>query len=289
MLYFLYRLSSYLALRIPLKTSYKIATFFSDLYFVFAKNDRRHLRTNLEVVLGTRDKKVLRRYLRQIFRNFVKYLVDFCRFSKLSREYILSCVKIEGKENLDKALARGRGVILLTAHLGNWEMGGAVIASMGYPLYGIALDHKDRRINDFFLKQRAFADVNIIHIGSQLKSCFRVLKKNALLAILGDRDFSEKGGLEVTFFGKPALFPRGPAFFSMRTGALTIPAFILRENDDSFRLVFERAVEYKSTGNRERDMRSFIEKYTRIMERYIRQYADQWYAFRMMWPERTEA
>jgi len=286
-LYFLYKLSTFLALKIPLKISYRIVTFFSDIFCIFAKSDRRNMRANLEIVLGTHDKKEIRRCTREVFRNFVKYLIDFVRFSKLSKAYILNCVKVEGRENLDKALSKGKGAIMLSAHLGNWEMGGAIVAKMGYSLYVIALDHKDKRINNFFLKQRACTGVNVIPAGSLLKSCFKVLKKNCLLAIVADRDFSEKGGLEVTFFGKRAMLPKGPSFFSMRTGAPTVPVFCLREKDDSFRFVFEKAIEAEFTDNPERDKRRFIEEYTHVMERYIRKYADQWCVFRKMWPEQV--
>lgn len=282
MLYFVYRIGRYLSLKLPLKICYKVAVISADIYYFFARDDRRNLANNLKIILGTDDKKLIKRYTKNIFRNFAKYLADFFRFAKLSRDYILSHIIIEGKENIDKALANGKGAIMLGAHIGNWEMGAAVIASLGYSFYAIVLSHKDKKINDFFLHQRSITDVKVISVGAQLKNCFRVLRENSLLAIVGDRDFSGHG-IKANFFGRPAILPKGPAFFSLRTGSPIIPTFLLRTKEDTFRLVFEKPLESKSTGDEEADIKNLMQKYLSVIERYIKAFPDQWYAFRKVW------
>jgi len=282
MLYYLYRFGEYLALRLPLETCYKIATTLADIYYSFAASDKKNIAANLEVVLGTKDKKVIEKHTKEIFRNFAKYLADFFRFSYITNDYILNKITLEGKENLDKALAKGKGAILVSAHLGNWELGGAVVGSLGYPIYAIVLDHKDKRVNDFFINQRAMTDVRVIQIGLQLKNCFKVLRKNKLLAIVGDRDFS-KYGVKSEFFGKPTLLPKGPAFFSLKTGAPIIPTFVIRTKDDKFRLIFEKPIESVVSGTMEENVKNTIEKYIKVVEKYIRIVPDQWYVFRKVW------
>lgn len=283
MLYFFYRLARRGSMLLPLGVIYKIALAVADVYYFFAREDKRNLEYNLKIVLGKNDKKLIRRYTREIFRNFAKYLVDFFRFSKLSKRYILNRVSVEGKENLAKALAGGRGAILLAAHIGNWEMGAAITANLGYPFYAIALDHKDSRVNNFFLQQRAFANVRIIPVGTQLKKCFRMLKENSLLAIVGDRDFSGHGA-EENFFGRPAILPKGPAFFSLRTGAPIIPTFCLRLKDDSFRMIFSEPIAVEAGDSRDdAQVKKIMRRYIPAMERCIREFPDQWYAFRKMW------
>ena len=282
MLYFLYKIGRRFALKLSRKTCYRIAVVLADVYYFFARNDRKNIGDNLKVVLGTGDHKAITRHTKKIFRNFAKYLADFFRFSQLSGDHILRFTEIEGKKNLDEALKRGKGVISLSAHLGNWELGAAIVASMGYPLYVIALNHKDTRINDFFLQQRAVADVKVIPIGSQLKNCFKVLRKNAVLGIAGDRTFSNHG-IWADFFGRPAKLPQGPAFFSLRTGALIIPTFLMRKKDDSFRLSFEKPIENEKTENGEADIKNAVKKYIGVTERYIKSFPDQWYAFKKVW------
>lgn len=287
MLYFAYRLGRKLAICLPLRLSYRVAVALADIYYVFACRDKKEMRHNLQIVLTDSDEQSIKRHIREIFRNFAKYLVDFFRFSVLSPADILKKVSVEGKENLDAALSNGRGAILLTAHLGNWELGGAIVASLGYQFYAIALAHKDPRINEFFIGQRAKAGVNIIPVGTQLKNCFRVLRDNNPLAILGDRDFSNHG-IRTDFFGKPAFLPKGPAIFGLRTEAPIIPSFILRLKDDSFRLVFEKPIETGYLGDSEENaVKQLMRKYISVIEKYIRNFPDQWYAFRRVWESKT--
>ena len=282
MLYFFYKVARWLCLRLPLKTCYKIAVICADIYYFFALEDRKNLASNLKIILGTDDKKLIKRHIKNIFRNFAKYLADFFRFSKLSRDYILSHITIEGKENIDKAMAKGKGAIMLAAHIGNWEMGAAVIASLGYPFYAIVLDHKDKRINSFFRHQRTVAGVKAISIGAELKTCFKVLARNNLLAIVGDKDFSGHG-LRVNFFGRPTILPKGPAFFSLKIGTPIIPTFVLRTREDNFKLVFEKPLESENTGDKKADIKNIMQRYLLVIERYIKNFPDQWYAFRRVW------
>jgi len=284
MLYSLYRVGRYFSVMLPIRACYAVAVFMADIYYLFARRDKIDLEYNLRVVLGNKDKKLIRKHIRGIFRNFAKYLADFFRFAKLDRDYILSHITIEGKENLDKALAKGNGVILVGAHMGNWELGATIIASLGYPLHVIALEHKDSRINDFFIRQRALADVKVIPIGAQLKNCFRILRKNNLLGIVGDRNFSNHG-VCMDFFGRKASFPKGAAFFGLKTGAPIVPTLTLRMKDETFKLIFEPPISCDSAETAEAGIATIMRRYIPVIEKYVRAYPDQWYAFRKVWQE----
>jgi len=278
----LYRAGVRLALMFPLKACYAMAVFLADAYYFFARKDRVDLEYNLGIALGSEDKKLIRKHVKSVFRNFAKYLADFFRFEKLDRDYMLSNIAIEGKENLDKALAKGKGVILVGAHMGNWELGGAIIASFGYPVYVIALDHKDSEVNDFFVRQRALVDVKVIPIGAQLKNCFRVLRKNHLLGIVGDRNFSDHG-VAIDFFGQKASFPKGAAFFSLKTGAAIVPTLTLRAKDETFKLVFEPPIACDPGETTEAGIITIMKRYVQVIEKYVKAYPGQWYAFRKVW------
>jgi len=109
-----------------------------------------------------------------------------------------------------------------------------------------------------------------------------VLRANEAVALVGDRDFSEKG-IILDFFGKPTHFPEGPAAFALKTGAQIVPGFMLRNPDDTFILKIERPLEFTVTGDKEKDVKEIITKYIAIFEDYIRTYPDQWYVFRKFW------
>ncbi len=280
--HYLYRFGQFIALNLPLKFVYGFAVFLADLRYLFVFRDRRFVRANLQIILPHKSIKELRKISRMVFRNFAKYLVDFFRFEKLDLEYINKNVKLENMHNFDQALAKGKGVIVLTAHLGNWELGGVVIAQLGYPFWVVALPHKNKKVNDFFDAQRNRKGVKVIAMGKAVRSCISEIKKNHMVALVGDRDFTEKG-IVLDFFGKPTHLPEGPAALSLMTGASIVPGFMFRNPDDSFTLRIEKSIEFIPSGDKEKDLAGLITVYNQVLQDYIRKYPEQWYVFRKFW------
>ena len=280
--YYFYRLGQFIALILPLRLVYCFAVFLADLHYFFAFRDRRFVKANLRVIFPEAKNKQLRKISKKVFRNFAKYLADFFRFEKLNRAYIDKNIKLENLHYFDQALTAGKGVIVLTAHLGNWELGGVVLAQLGYPFWAVALSHKNKKVNDFFVAQRARKGVNVIAMGKAIRSCISEIRNNHMVALVGDRDFTEKG-IVIDFFNKPTHFPEGPAALSLMTGASIIPGFMLRNSDDTFTLRIEKPVEFFPTGDKAKDLKNLIKVYNGIFEDYIRRYPDQWYVFRRFW------
>lgn len=280
--YILYRIAQFIALSLPLKFAYSLASFFSDIHYIFADKDRAGVAGNLKAIFPEKSDREIRRMRIRMFRNFAKYLVDFFRFDKLNKDYVEKHIRIENINNFNEAMAKGKGVIVLSAHLGNWELGGIVIALMGYPLWVVALTHKYHKVNKFFNRQRESKGVKVIPLGKAVRKCLDVLKQNQLLGLVGDRDFTEKG-IVLDFFGKPSIFPEGPAAFCLKTGSPIVPGFMLRNKDDSFTLIIEKAIDFKPTGDSKKDLQALIRDYIALFEGYIRRYPDQWYMFRRFW------
>jgi KDO2-lipid IV(A) lauroyltransferase len=280
--YLMYRFGYFLAMTLPLKTSYAIACFISDICYLFSPSDRKAVIENLRVVTGKSDERELDIMAREVFRNFGKYLVDFFRFTKIDDEYLRRFIKIEGLDNIDNALAKGRGVIALSAHIGNWELGGFALSLIRHPMMAVVLTHKNKRVNDFFTRQRTISKLIPVEIGLSLRGCYGVLKSNGLLALLGDRDFSSSG-IRMNFFGKDAVMPRGPAVFSARLGAEIVPSFMVREKDDTFRMFFEPPIELPVSGDEESRVREIMRRYIAVIEKYVALYPTQWYMFKRAW------
>jgi len=280
--YLLYKLGQSIALAVPPRIGYRIATFISDVRYIVARKDRRAVTDNLKAIFPDMPEREIRRIRIRVFRNFAKYLFDFFRFSKIDLDYIKKNIKIENIHYFDEALAKGKGVIALTGHLGNWELGAVMIALLGYPLWVVALEHQDKKVNDFFVEQRQSKGIKLMFLGKAARQCLRVLKENKILALAGDRDFTEKG-VVVEFFGKNALLPLGPAAFSLTTGALIVPGFMMRNSDDSFTMKVEKPIIFSPTGDKEKDRAALMRKYVEVFEGYIRRYPDQWYMFRRFW------
>jgi len=173
--YLLYRIGEFIALRLPLKLCYKIAVIISDVRAIFASQDRRQVEGNLKVIFPEKSKREIRQIRIRMFRNFAKYLADFFRFSIIDKEYIKQRIHLEDLDYFDQALKEGKGAITLTAHLGNWELGGIVIALLGYPFWAVALEHKDKRVNRFFNIQRESKGLKVIPFGRAVTRCLRAL------------------------------------------------------------------------------------------------------------------
>ena len=285
MLYFLlYKIGQILVLSLPLKAAYRLALILADMRYLFFIRDRRVVKKNLRAVLGKVNKKRLNFEARWVFRNFGKYLVDFFRFSKLDKNFIDKFITVEGKNYLDEALTKDKGVILVSAHLGNWELGGAVMSLLGYRFNVIVLSHANKRVDNLFVQQRTTKGVNVVPLGFGIRNCFRALSNNELVALLGDRDFSGQG-LNLDFFGKKTTVPKGPAMFSIKSGAPIVLTFMIREKGDKFRFVFEPPLDYTLAGNLDLDTENITKEILKILEKYIKEYPSQWFIAVDLWKD----
>ena len=269
-------------MHLSLKVGYGLAVFVSDIHYLFAKEDRANVTANLGAIFPQKSTHEIARIRLQMFRNFAKYLVDFFRLSKLDADYITAHINIENRNYFDESLAKGKGVIALTAHIGNWELGGALISHLGYPFVAVALPHKNIMVNNFFNKQRESKGMKVIPFGKAVRQCLDALKENKIVALVGDRDFSEKG-VVVDFFGKPTSLPVGAAAFALKTGAAIVPGFFVRNPDGKFTLRLEKPIEYRETADREADLIEIVKKGKYVIEDYIKKYPEQWYMFRRFW------
>ncbi|MDD5450167.1 MAG: lysophospholipid acyltransferase family protein [Candidatus Omnitrophica bacterium] len=283
MLFFiLYKIGEFVALALPIQISYKMACLVSDVKYFFSLRERRQMIENLRCILPDKDVKTLKRHSRQIFCNFSMYLVDFLRFKKLNLRYVREHIKITGINNVDEAIKRGKGAILMSAHIGNWELGGALMGILGYPINVLALDHKNKLVNNFFISQRSINNEKIISVAFGVRKCLHALSNNEFVAIVSDKNYVHQGAV-VKFFGKDTLLPKGPATFSIKTGAVIVPSYMVRTGGDHFELILEKPIEYAARGDFENDVKGLTQLCARALEDCIRKYPTQWYCFERFW------
>lgn len=288
--YYLFELLRFVVRVIPPRLVYAIGAFLAEATYLFSLRSKRNLRANLIHVynfLGEdTESRIARRKIRVLirknFRNFSYYLVDFFRFSRLSRKEIETLVEFSGTDNIQAALQDGRGAIGVTAHLGNWELGGMVLSFLGYPVNAIALSHHNTRLNRLFVNQRALSGINVIPVGQAALNSLRALKNNQLVLILGDRDVTERG-IKVNYFGVPAHIPRGPATLAVRADAGIFFGYFIRQSTHRYRAVFRPPLPVNRSMDRESRERDIILNLVKEMEGCIAANLDQWYTYERIW------
>ncbi|MCA9398727.1 MAG: lysophospholipid acyltransferase family protein, partial [Candidatus Omnitrophica bacterium] len=219
---------------------------------------------------------------KEVFRHFGRYLVEFFRMEpSVDKEFIQEHVVVHNEQYIKEVLQKGRGGIFLTAHIGNWELGAAVLSLLGYPVTVVALPHKHPKINDFFNRQRRIKGLDVVATDQAIDKCTDALQRNECIAVAGERAFGAKGEW-IDFLGRKVLIPNGPALFAMKTGAFIIPSFLIRKGNDQFEFFIDKPIDPQAVQGRttKEKKQNIMKQYVACMEKMIQQYPSQWLMFR---------
>jgi lauroyl/myristoyl acyltransferase len=287
-LYWALRLA-HIARFMPLRAAYFLGDVIATLMWWLWRGPRAIAIENMTRVLG--DRQAARRAARYSFLNYARYAVDFLRAPKIRPESIISKVHYDQWRQVDAAFKEGKGVIFTTMHLGNWDMGGAVLAARGYPVNVIADTFLNDRANAVIVDARQVRGMKVIHSNRAAAGIVRAMRRNEALAILMDTPPMDGPGVDVKFFGEWTTVPAGPARIALRTGARVIPAALVRASGTSDQIIAMADLDVRTvpTGDVERDVQALTQRIFTAHERFIRAYPDQWYIFRRMWPRRVRA
>jgi KDO2-lipid IV(A) lauroyltransferase len=256
------------------------------LVYCITGSQRRGARSNLRVVTGRRWVEPL------IISSYYKFARNWCDIMLMTRLSGLGLHSLVGRRSdskpLDDALAAGTGAILVSPHLGNWELGGLGLADLGYPVNVLTFREPDERFNTDRERLRAERGIRFIYVDRDDASPLAIieavnaLRRNEVLAILGDRDGSSQS-IRIDFFGRPTNIPVGAAYLALASGAPVIPVFVLLEKG-RYATIMEEPIHFcGGHGEHARAIRSGMERLLAVFERYIRAYPDQWYNYYDFW------
>jgi len=187
-------------------------------------------------------------------------------------------VSLEHEDRLKEAAAAGKGVILVTAHFGNWELGGAVLGALGYPVNAVVLPQRMKRLNRLLQDQREKRGIRLLPLGKSARGLVRCLRGGDVVALLADRDFTRHHHA-IDFFGRPARLPLGAAWLSLHTGAPIVPTFLLRQEDDTFLLRMHQPIWPEQAG----DVNAIMTRIRDALQAEIGERPYQWFIFRDFW------
>ncbi len=268
--------------RLPRRMSLVIGAWLGTLVFWFASQQRKLASEHLRCSLSLADEQSVRTIAKQCFQNLGKTVVEFMRFPRLDKQQIRRYVKLEGVEHVERALAQGKGAIILTGHFGNWELLAASISATVAPLTPIVRELRSPRLNALVSRYREQAGYATIDRDTGIRHALRCLKRNELLGIVADVD-TTVSGVFVDFFGRRAYTPYSPIAIALKTGAAILPSFIIRQPDGSHRAIIEPPLVLKRTNVKEKDLVINTQRFTKIIESYIRAYPAQWIWMHRRW------
>jgi KDO2-lipid IV(A) lauroyltransferase len=247
---------------------------------IFFLNRKRRLiaYANLKAALAKEKTPAqLKAILKRVYMNIAQTFVEVLNLTKVSRRYVDAYVKVINMDRMRNAAQSGRGVILLTAHFGNWELSSLVGAIVGFPMIVLAREQKMKRLNELLNRLRESKGCKVVRKGISVKFVFRALRNREIVGILADQD-AGKRGVFVDFFGRPTSTAPGAFEFAKRTGAILLPNFIVRLKGPSHHLFLEDYIDVSSG-----DVKAAIQSYMSLVESYVRRYPDQWLWLHKRW------
>ncbi len=275
---------------VPLFFLYGFANAIAFLGYHFAFKHRRIAIDSLKLAFGKeKGDEEINKICLDCFKTMAGTAVEFFMFMR-HPERIRKFVEIEGLENLDKALAKGRGVVAISAHFGSFPLLLSRLSMEGYKVNTMLRHMRDKNLDKLFEKKRDNMKVGSIYTQPRqecVNDSLRVLRNNEVLFVQLDQNFGT-AGVFVDFFGVKAATATGPIIFSRRTGAPIVPMFIYRVNGPRHKIVIEPEVLFEEGQDKEAALLSMIQKLTSIIETYIRKYPHEWGWIHKRWKARPK-
>src|SRR2546427_8813142 len=242
---------------------------------------------NLALAFPDKTRRERARILRGVFTSLGRQLAEVCLFPTYTLENVGKVVVYDGFENFERALARGKGVLFLTAHLGGWELSAFTHSLYGHPLHIVMRPLDNVYLDSLMRRYRTMHGNSTVDKDDFVRGLLSAMKAGETVGILMDTNMTPPQGVFTDFFGIPACTASGLARIALRTDAAVVPGFtvwdpVLRK----YRLRFDPAVKLIRTGHLEADIVANTRQFTKVIEEYVRKYPDQWLWVHRRWKTR---
>jgi len=259
------------------------------MVYVLGGRLRRTGLRNLELAMPEMPEAERRRTLRAVYRNLGWQLAEFCRMERYTPENTANWIRYEGLERYLAAVARGKGVLILTGHLGAWELSSFYHSMMGHPMGMVIRRLDNRRLDRFVNRIRCLHGNRVLHKDDFARGLLSAMRGGESVGILMDTNMTPPQGVFVEYFGRLACTASGLARVALKTGAAVVPGFLLwEEKERRYVLHFGNEISIEATGNAESDIVSLTQRCTSEIEGWVRRYPEQWLWIHRRWKTRPD-
>jgi KDO2-lipid IV(A) lauroyltransferase len=273
--------------RLPRGFACRLAGVLAWSVYVLHGRLRRVGKRNLELAFPDRSAGERKAILRGVYRSLGRQLVEFCRMTRYTRENTQGWIRTEGLDHYLAARARGKGVLIVTGHMGAWELSSFYHSLMGYPMSMVARPLDNRRLDEFVNGIRCLHGNRVLPKDDFARGLLTAMRKGETVGILMDTNMTPPQGVFVDFFGKQACTASGVARVSLKTGAAVLPGFMVwEEAEGCYVLHFGPQLVFERTTDEEADIVAATQLCTSAIERWIRRYPDQWLWIHRRWKTR---
>ena len=284
--YYFARFVSWLCCLLPDRVSDGVGTLLGRLTWPLVPSRRRRMAIeNVSACLGVEAGEATR-IAKASWVRFGPMFLEVMRFPVFKPRF-LKIAELEGAEYLREGLALGRGVVIATAHSGNWELMGGVLAAAGFPIVGVAMRQKEAGFDRFINEYRRSVGMHITY-KDNVREMFALLKRGWAIGLLMDQDISRRDGIVFQWFGRPTNFVQGPAVLARHQNAPIIPGFIHRLPDGRHRILLHPPIFVDRTKDKEEDIRKAMEVVARTLEQHIRRYPEEWFWLHDRWKSQRD-
>jgi Kdo2-lipid IVA lauroyltransferase/acyltransferase len=274
---------------LPRPISRAFAITLGQAFYLLHFRLRRVGMRNLELAFPEKSKAERARILRGVFTSLGRQLAELCQFPRYTKENVDDVVVYDGLENFEKAYARGKGVLFLTAHFGAWELSAFAHSLRGHWLHVVMRPMDNPYLDRMIEHYRTMYGNKTVAKDDFVRGLLAAMKAGETVGILMDTNMTPPQGVFVNFFGIPACTASGLARIALRTDAAVVPGFTIWDRElGKYRLRFDPAIELIRSGDLEADLVANTQKFTSVIEDYARKYPDQWLWVHRRWKTRPE-
>lgn len=272
---------------LPREWGLSAGAFLGRLAFRLDRRHREVAMNNLRYAYGIEmTSEEVRETALKVFENFGKVMFEVCwSWQLLGEKKLFNYFRVEGLDNMRKAILKNRGVLALTGHFGNWELLSVLTAVVGQPVSTVYRPLDFSPLNRFIEDFRLRFGCNLIHRRKAIRTIMSALKNGEVVSVLLDQGVDWYEGVFVDFFGHRACTNQAMARLALKTNAPVVPVFLIRE-EKCFTATFLPEVPLIRTGDPIKDVEVNTENYNRAIESIIRRYPDQWFWVHRRWKNR---